>query len=210
MSRTTISGRARALPRKRRIPERLVSVVLLIGVAALGLACGRAPERGAGAAAAPTVLPQAALDAMDAALERYELARALLAQNRYDGLAETAAQLAGDLRSARASWPEGDEPLAPELDRAVAAAEKLGAARDIAGSRVAFGEVSRHVLALAAADPRLREGRHVFECPMTTTFPQWLQASEDVANPYMGAEMGSCGERAAWPEDAASAEGGTS
>lgn len=203
------------LPRKRRHSEQLVFTLVLIVLCALGLACARA-EDGAETEATSVEIPRAGLDAMRAALDRYELARSLLALEGSESLAdvaEAASQLASDLRTAREAWPASEEALAAELDGAVTASEGLGehaAAGDVAATRVAFGEVSRHVLAVASADARLREGRFVFECPMTKTFPRWLQSSEEVSNPYMGAEMTSCGTRAAWPVAAASTEEGTS
>jgi hypothetical protein len=200
---------------RRRLSVRLAPKLVAIGLCALGLACDRA-EDGAETAASSVEIPRAAFDAVRAALDRYELARSLLALDAPEslaGVAEAATQLASDLRTAHGAWPASDVALVAELDEAATASAGLGehaAAGDVAASRVAFGEVSRHLLPVVAADARLRDGRFVFECPMTKTFPRWLQSSENVSNPYMGAGMASCGARAAWPEAAANTAGGTS
>lgn len=206
-------GDARAkttLRKDRRTCARPALAIGLAALGALGLACGRTDQNGAGPGPEPAdgELSQAAADALGGALESYDAVRSLLAEDRQDGLAEAAATLARDLRAARRELPADDASFATDLDQAASAADRLDAASDLAESRTAFGEVSRHLLPVATADARLRAGRHLFECPMTKTFPRWLQASEEVANPYMGADMSTCGERAAWPEETPGSGGG--
>ena len=67
-------------------------------------------------------------------------------------------------------------------------------------ARNAFGEMSRHLIAAIAAEPDLAVGRFVFECEMAKGYPKWVQASETVANPYMGAAMPTCGVKSDWSE----------
>lgn len=64
--------------------------------------------------------------------------------------------------------------------------------------RLAYGELSKPLVALASAVPALREGRHVFECPMAKGYQKWLQAEPSLRNPYFGAKMLTCGEESVW------------
>ena len=64
--------------------------------------------------------------------------------------------------------------------------------------RKAFGEVSRSVVALLAAEPSLREGLNIFECSMAQGYQKWVQKTETIENPYMGSQMLACGTKATW------------
>lgn len=73
------------------------------------------------------------------------------------------------------------------------AANKLAQAKDIAAARLAFGEVSRVLIAHLSQLPEYKKTLHVFECPMAKGFRQWVQSSEEMMNPYMGKKMLKCG-----------------
>src|SRR5690606_34551525 len=66
--------------------------------------------------------------------------------------------------------------------------------------------LSRHLVNLVAADPRLREGLHAFECPMVEGDGVWLQPSPELQNPYMGPRMLVCGSEIALPTSAATGD----
>lgn len=189
-----------------RTPVAAVAVALLLAVA-----CGRDPSTPGGASAsgaasspeghalAPTGLPEAALAPLRAALSAYEECRELLVADSLEGLPERASRLVRGLELAGEALPaDASHALARSLEEAAVAAQSMGEARDLASARAAFGEVSRFLIAIGAADARLAEGMHVFECPMTETFPKWMQPSEEIENPYMGASMPSCGVPADW------------
>lgn len=148
---------------------------------------------------APLELPDATLDALRTSLAAYEETRELLADDRLDGLAPRAERLARSLDLAGQSYSEepGDE-VSRCLVEAAAAARALGEADDLEAAREAFGEVSRFLVALAGADHRLADGWQVYECPMTETFPKWMQAEGNLENPYMGPGMLSCGAESDW------------
>jgi len=147
----------------------------------------------------PIELPSAVLDPLRTAFAAYEESRKLLAADALDGLAERAARVSRGLERARLGLPESaDSGLARCLEEAAVAADSMGRAADLEAARQAFGEVSRFLVMLAGADPRLSEGWHVFECPMTETFPKWLQPSGDIANPFMGTSMPACGVTSDW------------
>lgn len=143
-------------------------------------------------------LPEPALGAVRGAFEAYELARALLARDQVDGLAGPAATIAGALRSAASALRSRPPEVASALDQAAAAAERLGRATTLEGARAAFGELSRLLVGLAASDPRLQEGWHLFRCPMTKGFSKWFQRGPALENPYMGPSMLTCGSKTAW------------
>ena len=149
-------------------------------------------------AAAAAELPLAVVEALRSALDAYEEARALLAADRMEGIAPVAARLAEGLRATGAAFGRPTTDIGHCLGEGVAAAERLGDASDLEAARRAFGEVSRFLIAVAAVDPRVREGRHLFECPMTDTFELWMQPRSEIENPYMGRAMATCGVELEW------------
>ena len=72
-------------------------------------------------------------------------------------------------------------------------ATALSEATDLDTARHAFGELSRLLLVLQNVDTRMLEGWDVYSCPMTSTFPKWMQPSDEIENPFMGQAMPSCG-----------------
>jgi len=147
----------------------------------------------------PIELPAEALEPLRTALAAYEAARDLLAEDRLEGLAARAGRLAQSLELAAQALPARQQPeVSRWLEEGTAAAHSLAGAADLEEARQAFGEVSRFLVALAGADARLAEGWHVFECPMTETFPKWMQPSEELENPYMGTAMPTCGSATDW------------
>jgi Cu(I)/Ag(I) efflux system membrane fusion protein len=164
------------------------------------------PDGGAhGTPPAPTAptAPAAALPAgpRGVVLARYEALRAALADDKGAAIAAelpalrtAVAALAADKAAA------GAADLQKGLDGlAAATTTKDGAAVDLKAARVAFGELSRGVVAAIAADPALQAGRFLFECPMAAGYQRWVQNSATMANPYMGKRMLECGSPvAAW------------
>jgi len=188
----------------------LVSVILLTVALLLTIGCGRdrlpsgeptlttSAER-VSLKLDPIKFPDTARDLLDTAFAAYEDSRSLLVSDSLNGLAARAEQLARSLELARQGLPEDtDSDLLRYLKEATTAAESMLRAKDLATARQAFGEVSRFLILLASADPRLAEGWHVFECPMTETFPKWMQPSAETENPFMGSAMPSCGVGSDW------------
>jgi Cu(I)/Ag(I) efflux system membrane fusion protein len=87
------------------------------------------------------------------------------------------------------------KPLEDLAGRAAKLKTELG---DIGQARSAFGDLSRAFVQLLAAAPPLRQGRHIFECPMAEGYQKWVQVSSEMANPYMGKKMLKCGSEATW------------
>jgi hypothetical protein len=130
------------------------------------------------------------------ALSGYEKLRDLLARDTTDGLDGIVVELAKQAESA-ASSSSGSAKTA--LSGMASAANGLtGKKGDWDALRKQFGELSKHTVALLVAVPELREGRHVFECPMAQGYSKWVQTSEEMANPYMGQKMLKCGGKTDW------------
>jgi membrane fusion protein, copper/silver efflux system len=164
----------------------LVLIGLLVVSAAYG--CDKKETGGAATAGAAEGVP--------GALASYEAIRDLLAKDQTAGLADKAGELQTRATAAAAGASEKDKPKLGAL--ASAAGELKAKAGDIEAARKQFGEVSRHVVELLADNPGLREGRHVFECPMAQGYTKWVQTKAEIENPYMGKKMLECGGTTDW------------
>jgi Cu(I)/Ag(I) efflux system membrane fusion protein len=153
-------------------------------------------------AAALTPLPPVALDSqalerLRAAFHSYEAVRAILARDTLEGVPARSQEISDALRAAAGSLAS-HPAMTAHLARSADVASRLGAAADLPAARQRFGELSQALIALAAADPRLQEGWHVFACPMQAGFNRWFQRTSERENPYMGPSMLTCGSGAAW------------
>ncbi len=82
--------------------------------------------------------------------------------------------------------------LGKEAEAIVAGAKKLAAAKDIAGARTAFGEVSSALQAYAEKTKSgFGAGVRLAYCPMANK--PWLTKDKTIRNPYYGAAMLTCG-----------------
>jgi Cu(I)/Ag(I) efflux system membrane fusion protein len=125
-------------------------------------------------------------------LGHYEHIRALLAGDQAEPVAAAAKDLQQAARDQAAS--AGAPAKAPYTKVAAAAGRVATApAKDIEAVRKAFGELSKAVVGLLAADPALAKGQHVFECPMAKGYGKWVQPTDKLENPYMGKKMLACG-----------------
>lgn len=147
--------------------------------------------------ASPEVLSAEGRQSIAAALDAYEQIRGQLSKDDIAGVAASAGAL-GKAASAAAS--KAPEKLRVHLQKIASSARGLEetSKEDAGAVRRAFGEVSRFVVALLAAEPALQQGRHVFECPMAKGYKKWVQTTADISNPYMGAKMPSCGSASDW------------
>jgi membrane fusion protein, copper/silver efflux system len=168
------------------------SIVLISLCTALALGCDKKKER-----PATTVEPAAAVEAdAPAVIASYELIRDLLAKDKTEGLADQAAKLEGQARGA-AGKASGDAKAKLEAI-ATAAAGLRAKAGDVEEARNAFGDVSKPLVELLSADPKLREGQHLFQCPMVEGYGKWVQPHPKIQNPYMGTKMLECGGPEDW------------
>lgn len=85
------------------------------------------------------------------------------------------------------SWGEVSQQLQT-------AAGNLVSKEDIAEQRSAFFEVSNAMLDMVKNYGPLNVDAFLYHCPMALkSGAQWLSASKDVANPYLGEKMATCG-----------------
>jgi hypothetical protein len=176
--------------------------VLLFAITLVGLGCGAtAPTEQASEAPATETPAATQPESVAAVFNRYEEARALLAADQTEGLAAAAEAIGQSANAAKADVNEG---AAAHLGMAADEAVKLAAASDLEQARLAFGEVSRHLVQAAVADASLATGRVALHCPMAKGYQHWIQTSEAVSNPYLGTAMLDCGSAEKF-EDAAAA-----
>jgi hypothetical protein len=101
-------------------------------------------------------------------------------------------KLEGATAAAKALSAEAQK-LGAQAKPVAANATKLATAKDIAGARTAFGDLSDAMMAYAkATGATFGRDVNVAFCPMVQK--SWLQKGETIANPYYGKSMLTCGE----------------
>ncbi len=125
---------------------------------------------------------------MGEVLDAYDAMRLQLAHDDLDAARSSARSVASAAREAAGAAAD-KQPL---TDLA-SAADKMSGAKDLAAARDAFGDVSKQVVTLVAANAALQTGRFLFECPMAKGYQKWVQTTKKLENPYFGKEMTTCG-----------------
>jgi hypothetical protein len=116
-----------------------------------------------------------------ALIDPYLQVQVALAADQFTGIAAHAQSMA----TAAAALGKDAEPIA-------VSAKKLGASKDIAAARTAFGEVSDSIEAYAArTKSTYPAGVRAAYCPMADK--PWLTRDKEIRNPYYGASMLTCG-----------------
>ena len=169
---------------------------LTVGAPGLTVLGGEAagPTHAAPPMVAPVALPAPALGALENAFVAYDVLRGALARDSKDGAVPPAEAVAHALRAAGVAVGAGPADVARCLDQAAQAADAIAGAKDLDEARHEFGTLSRFLIALAAADPRLQPGWRVMTCPMWTDGSnRWFQHDGEMSNPFMGTKMATCG-----------------
>ncbi len=151
-------------------------------------------------------VPAAAFGPLRASFETYDEVRGRLAHDQAEDLAPRAQKMTGLFAEARSAVPAGSPALAGHLDAAAEAAKRLERAAALEEARAAFADLSQALTRLAACEPRLAEGWHLFECSMTSGFNRWMQRGEQAENPYQGSSMQTCGSPSTWSPVAAATQ----
>lgn len=169
----------------------LVSMLVMSALAVAACKKSDAPAPGNTAAANSAVQTGPYADVFTG----YEKLRASLAQDNTSGLGDTAGQLASAAEKAAGN---ASAAAKPHLTALAAASHQLhgAAGSNIDSARQTFGDISKHLLSLMAAEPSLQAGHHVFECPMAKGYKKWVQTKPGIENPYMGKQMLECGTTA--------------
>lgn len=172
------------------------------GLTAIDQSGARSTQPSSASLAVTFQFDDVSLGHLRSALAAYDEARGLLAADRTDGLSGHAKAAQSALEAASQDLREPPAEVVQSLSMASAAAGKLEVANPLPSARRSFAELSMHMVALAAADPRLVDGLHIFECPMTEGYPKWFQPSPRRENPYMGQQMLECGVATDWTGEA--------
>ncbi len=139
-------------------------------------------------------VPAGAQDEIAETFVAYEKIRSLLADDKVEGISKEAERLA---KVAERAADRSGDALKEHLKAASRAVRAFKEAKDLPTSRLAFGELSRHIVGVLHAEPTLRRGRYVYKCPMVKDgYALWVQTAKEVSNPYMGKTMLRCGEPA--------------
>lgn len=94
------------------------------------------------------------------------------------------------VEAAQGATSRDDEEAAKQFATISVAATELARASNLSDARTAFGKLSE---ALVGMDDTIAgEQVRVAYCPMAKK--HWLQATEEIANPYYGASMLRCGQ----------------
>ncbi len=141
------------------------------------------------------------------ATDAYERAQERLSKDDIQGVADDARALAEALRAAAGAMPADRQDARHAATAAAGGADRLAAAKTLDEARTAFADTSRDWLAVVAADARLTEGAHLFECPMLASHPRWMQRGAAPENPYLGTKMATCGTAEEWKAPAGATAG---
>ena len=169
---------------------RSFTIILAVVVAASCMACDKT-DATPPAPTAPVVQARTPAGPVGTVLTTTEHLRATLAADGLEGVAADATTL-GTAATAL-SADEATKALGESLTAASGALKTAADAGDIKAVRLAYGEVSKVVVSMVAADPTLQSGRFLYECPMAKGYKRWVQVTEKMANPYMGKRMLECG-----------------
>lgn len=136
-------------------------------------------------------------DDVHAVLAAYERVRAALANDRGGPVERAATRMATAATRAMANTTGA---MQSKLRLVVARSRALASidASDMRALRRAFGRVSEPLVAIVRASTRLRRDLHLFYCPMAEGYGEWIQPTDDIANPYMGQRMLQCGGGRDW------------
>ena len=170
------------------IPTAAGILLLIFAVTITGCQEGaEQAERSAEPAVETTETDQAQVDAM---VQSYLSLRQLLANDQLDGVPEELAEIG------RAAQPLADSSDAQVRELARGIAERAAAQPDdLEKARETFGTVSAALIDLVKVVPpseAVGEKLYVAFCPMAKA--SWLQATDELDNPYMGQKMLKCGE----------------
>jgi hypothetical protein len=181
-----------------------VAAGLVLGACTKDREASKEEPRPSAPATAPSAAPETLVtedrQSIGRGLDAYEQIRAQFARDEVTAVTASAGALEQAAGEAAAKAPER---LRARLQEIASSARNLKdmSKEDANAVRSAFGDVSRLVVALLEAEPALRQGRHIFECPMAQGYKKWVQTSAELSNPYMGTSMLSCGSASDWKAD---------
>ena len=127
-------------------------------------------------------------------INAYAQVRAALAADDLAAARKLAPALGAKARAAAGQLPATDKA---NIDALASAADRLAAIAEIEAARLEFGNASKALISLVAAEASLQHGLIAYRCPMAKGYQKWIQIGDEMANPYMGAKMLHCGGKVA-------------
>jgi RND family efflux transporter MFP subunit len=142
-------------------------------------------------------LPKGAQTLYEPVIAAYLTIQKQLAQDKFDPSSVT--QLRESVQAAKKSDvhpPERANDYEQRVGALLITSEEFKPA-NLDEARVTFGKLSAALIALLTEfPPPLERAVQVMNCPMWDKSPaNWVQATEQVENPFMGTKMASCGEK---------------
>lgn len=125
------------------------------------------------------------------AVKAYEVVRLALAADDLAAAKKGAAAFAGVVKAQASSSKSGSDKAA--YVGMETAAKKLASTKDFASARLAFGDLSKHIISYLSGVPTRSKGLTAYQCPMAKGYKKWVQTDAKMANPYMGKKMLMCG-----------------
>lgn len=160
-----------------------VMSLFLVGV----FACGESKQP-----SESTVAPETITQA-EQLFEHYEQLRVLFVNDKGEGYAEPINSLVTKCTEYSAIQRCG------AITKAAKALQSNGF-KDLERSRALFGDLSKAMVGLVSDVPALQSKLSVFSCPMAQDYPNWIQPTSQLENPYMGQRMLKCGKAIEWSD----------
>ncbi|MBV9299117.1 MAG: efflux RND transporter periplasmic adaptor subunit [Verrucomicrobia bacterium] len=135
----------------------------------------------------------------DSLLKDYSAIQQQLAQDKTDRLKDSINDFDSDIHViAGADFQLGNRQpqFMEELKALDEATERTFQANDLDGARIQFGNMSAALITLLTdSRPPLTQEWKVMTCPMWKKSPaRWLQADQEIHNPFIGTAMPNCGQ----------------
>jgi hypothetical protein len=129
-------------------------------------------------------------------LDSYKKLRELLSENKFEPIPAEAQALRKRIDALAESKPSsGQEERYMELLRKLDGSADQFEPNDISDARIEFGQLSADLIAFVKDfTPEQGDPLYVIKCPMWKKSPAaWLQDSTQIANPFLGPDMPTCG-----------------
>lgn len=151
------------------------------------LACGESSQN-----AQKEVSPQTVAQ-VESLFMHYEQLRILLVNDQTDGYTESLNGLM--TKCAEVSAIKQCEEIIK-----VAKAIQSNGLSDLEKARQSFGDLSKSMVGIASDVPAMKSKLRLFTCPMAQDYPNWIQPTAQLENPYMGQRMLKCGKAIEWSD----------
>jgi Cu(I)/Ag(I) efflux system membrane fusion protein len=143
-------------------------------------------------------LPADVLSLYEPLINAYLSIQGTLAHDQMEGVAASADTFRKQLEALRRSnvKPASEADAYYVRLQALQASAKKFQPKDIEEARVQFGQLSADLIALLTQfPPPLRQPLYTMNCPMwDKSQSDWMQATKDIENPFLGQAMPTCGQ----------------